>query len=122
MNHYIHNVPGRLRIKNPLFKNPSVQDEIKRQLSTLVGIGTVEFNDVTGSALIFYNPRQINSGDVVSLFQRMGYFDPSNAVTSDHYIHNGASKVGKIVGKAVLGAFVEKALEGSALSILALLI
>lgn len=122
MNHYIHSVPGRLRIKNPSFKNPAVQEDVKRHLSTLIGIGVVEFNETTGSMLIFYNSSQIHSDDIVSLLQRTGYFEPSNAVTTDHYIQGSASKVGNVVGKAVLGAFVEKALEGSGLSILALLI
>jgi len=119
---YIHNVPGRLRIRNPLFKNKDTQDDIRKMLSTLTGLGIVEFNEITGSVVVFYNSAQIHSNDIVGVFQRAGYFEPSKAVTHDQYMNKAASKMGNIVGKAVFGAFAEKALEGSALSFLALLL
>ena len=45
-----------------------------------------------------------------------------NEVTNDQYIHSNASKASQIVYGAVVGAFVEKAFEGSALSLLAVLL
>jgi hypothetical protein len=119
---YIHDVPGRLRVKNPIFKNKVVQDDIKKLLSTLEGLGVVEFNATTGSVVVFYNPAQIHSNDIVGLLQRAGYFEPVKAITHDQYMNKAASKMGSIVGKAVLGAAVETAFEGSVLSFLALLI
>jgi copper chaperone CopZ len=116
-------VPGRLRLKTPAVKkNKDAADEIKKILSTMNGIATVDINLTTGSILINYNPKAIQNKDIISALQRKGYFDSSKAITNDQYIQRAASKAGNIVGKAVFGTFVDSALEGSALSLITLLI
>lgn len=123
MSYYIHKVPGRIRLKSPMIKkNKDVADDIKKALSTITGIATVDINLVTGSLLVNYNPKTASPKDIISILQRKGYFDESKAATNEQYIHGAASKAGQIVGKAVLGAFVQEALEGSALSLLAALL
>jgi hypothetical protein len=120
--YYIHAVPGRLRLKSPFFKNIDTHHNIKKMLANLGGIATTDFNAITGSIVVYYNPAQIKVNEIVSTFQRFGYFDSSKALTNDQYIKKATSKVGNIVGKAVFGAMVEKAFEGSALSFLAILL
>jgi len=123
MSYYIHNVPGRLRIKSPAIKkNKNVADELKKTLSTMHGIATVDINLTTGSLLVNYNAKMVSQKDIISILQRKGYFDTTKAATNDQYIHSTAKKAGHIVGNAVLGAFVQQALEGSALSFLAILL
>ncbi len=123
MSYYIHNVPGRLRIKSPsIKKNENVANELKMALSTMKGIATVDINLTTGSLLVNYNPKMANHKDIIGILQRKGYFDTTKAATNDQYIHSAAAKAGHLVGKAVLGAFVQEALEGSALSLLAVLL
>lgn len=123
MSYYVHNVPGRLRVKTPAVKrNKDVADEIRKTLSTINGIATVDINLTTGSILINYNPATVQYKDIVGMLQRKGYFDTSKAITNDQYIQTAASKAGNIVGKAIFGTFVEKAFEGSALSLITLLI
>ncbi len=123
MSYYMHNVPGRLRIKSPLLKrNRGAADELKKALSTMQGIAAVDFNPTTGSLLINYNHRTTRHQDIVKLLERKGYFDSTKAATNDQYINYAAEKTGRVIGKAALGLAVEKALEGSALSLLALLL
>jgi copper chaperone CopZ len=123
MSYYIHNVPGRLRVKTPLVKqNKEAADEVKKALSTMRGIATVDINLITGSILINYNPKAAHARDIVNMLQRRGYFDASKAITHDQYIQKAASRAGDIVGKAIFGTFVDMALEGSALSLITLLI
>lgn len=123
MSYYMHNVPGRLRVKSPLVrKNQDIADDIRKSLSTMQGIATVDINLTTGSILVNYNPKTIHHEDIVSLLQRKGYFDKSKALTNDQYIHRAASKAGDVVGRAIFGTFLETALEGSALSLITLLI
>ncbi|HAM49275.1 MAG TPA: hypothetical protein DCP92_00725 [Nitrospiraceae bacterium] len=123
MSYYMHSVPGRLRVKSPAVKrNDDAAGEIRKTLSTMNGIATVDINVVTGSILINYNPKTIHYNDIVSLLERKGYFDTSRALTNDQFIHRAASQAGNIVGKAIFGTFVEKALEGSALSLITFLI
>lgn len=123
MSYYVHHVPGRLRIKIPAVKkNVNVGNKLKKSLSTMPGIATVDFNLATGSLLINYNPKAVSHTDILSLLQRKGYFDTSKVATNDQYIHNTVAKAGNIVVKAVVGAFIQETLDGSALSLLAVLL
>ncbi|MCL0074683.1 heavy-metal-associated domain-containing protein [Thermodesulfovibrionales bacterium] len=123
MGYYIHNVPGRLRVKSPAIKNNATAvDELKMALSTIEGIATTDINLITGSLLVNYNPKAVKQNDIVAVLERRGYFDASRAMTQDEYLQKAALEAGQIVGRAVLGSFVENALKGSPLAILTLLI
>jgi copper chaperone CopZ len=122
MSYYMHTTPGRLRLKNPLFKNRTTHDHIKKVLSVLIGIATIDINSTTGSITIHYNASQIEAKEIISALERAGYFDEKKAISNDQYIHTAASKAGKVIGKAAFGVFVDKAFEGSALSLLGLLL
>jgi cation transport ATPase len=123
MSYYMHNVQGRLRVKSPLLKrNDAAANELKMALSTIQGIAAVDFNPTTGSLLINYNHRKTNHEDIISLLERKGYFDRKKAITNDKYLHRAAERTGHVIGKAALGMAIEKAFEGSALSLLGLLI
>lgn len=123
MSYYIHNVPGRLRIKSPVIKNNrNVADELKKTLSMLYGISTVDINLTTGSLLINYNSKSVKHTDIVDILQRKGYFDASKAQTNDEYLHRAASRAGAIIGKSIFGTFAGMALERTPLAFLAILI
>lgn len=122
MNYYIHTTPGRLRLKNPLFKNKNTHDHIKMLLSVLIGIATIDINNTTGSLTIHYNASQINDKDIINTLQRAGYFDETKAISNDQYIQTAASKAGKVLGRAAFGVFVDRAFEGTALSLLGILL
>jgi heavy-metal-associated domain-containing protein len=71
---YVHNVHGRLRIKNPAFKNADLHYEVKKALVNMGhGIGTADFNTTTGSLLIHYDPREINHQDILNSLDRAGF-------------------------------------------------
>ncbi len=123
MSCYVHNVPGRLRLKNPLFKNPDVHYDVQIALVNMGhGIGTADFNTTTGSLLIHYNPAEIKHHDILSTLERAGFYHPEKAVTNDQVIHQATSKAFHIVTKAVSGAFIDTALHGTGLSFLTLLL
>jgi len=123
MNCYVHSVSGRLRIKNPLFKNPEVHYEVQKALVNMgYGIGTADFNVTTGSLLIHYNPAEIKPVDILHVLERAGYYHPEKVVTNDQVIHQATSKAFHIATKAISGAFIETALHGTGLSFLTLLL
>ncbi len=123
MNCYVHNVPGRLRIKNSLFKNSAVHYEVQKSLVNMGhGIGTAEFNSTTGSLLIHYNQAEIRHQDILSALERAGFYHPEKSVTNNQVIHQATAKAFNIVTKAVTGAFIETALQGTGLSFLAILL
>lgn len=123
MNYYIHHVPGRLRIKSPIIKNNKyIAEELKKSLSTLYGVATVDINLTTGSILINYNKTAISSNEIINLLERKGYFDSSKALTNDDYIHQAASKAGALIGKSIFSSFTGMALKDTPLSFLTILI
>jgi hypothetical protein len=123
MQSYVHNVPGRLRLKNPLFKNSAVHYDVQRALVNMGhGIGTADFNTTTGSLLIHYNPAEIHHQDILSTLERAGFYHSEKTVTNDQVIHQATTKAFKVVTKAVSGAFIETALHGTGLSFLAILL
>lgn len=64
MDHYIHDVPGRLRIKNPMFKSKSrMAEEVKGLLQPMRGVLSSDINTLTGSILI------IHSGNLTSVME-----------------------------------------------------
>jgi len=123
MSYYIHNVPGRLRIKSPAIKNnKNVADELKKSLSTLYGVAAVDINLITGSLLVNYNSNAVKHTDIVDILQRKGYFDASKATNNDEYLHQAASKAGAVIGKSIFSTLAGMALERTPLSFLAILI
>ena len=121
---YVHNVPGRLRVRNRQFKNNDTQYEVKLKLASEIGmgIGTIEFNATTGSVLIHYHPQQVDHQDILRVLGDAGYYYPSRMVTNDQLVHSAASKAMNLVTKSVAGAFVETALAGTGLQFLAVLL
>ncbi len=104
---YIHSVPGRVRIKNDVLKgNSGVADEIRKALSTIRGIGTVDINLTTGSILIYYNPKVTNCEEITVFLEKSGVFDRSRAITNDEYFRGKVSKVVETVFMSVAGVLV----------------
>jgi len=121
--HYVHNVPGRLRLKNPLFKNSAIHYDVQKALVNMGhGIGTADFNTTTGSLLINYNPKEVNHQDILSNLERAGYYHPDKTLTNDQMIHQATAKAFNTVTKAVTGVFIGSALEGTGLSFLTILL
>ena len=120
MNHYVHNVPGRLRVKTPIVKRKSGSARhVEEFVNQLRGIKSSSVNTTTGSVVVLYDSKTISSDVILTAFENEGLFDSSKAVSQDDYINEAASKAGQVLGKILFGAFVEKAFEGSALSYVA---
>jgi len=123
MSYYVHNVPGRLRVKTPhAKKNPATAAEITNLLESMVGIDSTAVNTLTGSVVINYDSAAVKSDDILALLQRQGYFDMTEARTSEHYFDEAVSRAGGVIGKAIIGIALDKMFEGSALSLLTVLI
>lgn len=123
MSYYIHQIPGRLRIKSPAVKrNQTMADAVESFLKAISGIRSVSVNTVTGSIIIHHDPQSISSETILGALKCNGYFDASKAMTHDQVIQTAASSVGLFLSKTVCGAVLETALEDAALSMIAALI
>ncbi|MGO9019351.1 MAG: HMA2 domain-containing protein [Syntrophobacteraceae bacterium] len=123
MSYYCHSTPGRLRIKTPIVKqNPVEVEKVRGMLESLSGVDAVSINALTGSITINYSDCETDSESILSILEEKGYYRISSLEEQEHPIETAVSKVGTTVGKVLVGAFVEKAFEGSMLSFLALLV
>jgi copper chaperone CopZ len=123
MSYYCHSTPGRLRIKTPVIKqNPVEVEKVRGMLQSLSGVDAVSINALTGSITINYSDCETDSESILRILEEKGYYRISSSEEQEHPIETAVSKVGTTVGKVLVGAFVEKAFEGSMLSFLALLV
>ena len=123
MNYYVHNVPGRLRIKIPMVKRSRpLAGHVEGLIKQLRGINSTAVNTTTGSVVVLYDQEAISSDVILNTLENEGLFDSSKALSCDQYINEAASKAGQFLGKILFGAFVENAFEGSALSYIAVFI
>jgi hypothetical protein len=123
LNNYVHHVPGRLRLKNPLFKNKAIHYDVQKSLVNIGhGIGTAEFNEATGSLLIHYDVKEIHYQDILNALEADGYYHPDKKITNDQVVHEATSRAFNVVTRAISGAFIETALQGTGLSFLAILL
>jgi len=123
MSYYVHQIPGRLRIKSPSIKGNqmealTVEDHLKRVKS----ITSTSVNTLTGSVVVNYDCRMVTDREILSRLTDLGHFNPTQAKTSDEYIQGAFSTAGEIVWKAFFGSFVDAALAGTPVSFVSVLI
>jgi len=123
MGYYRHDIPGRLRLRIPsLKKNPKKIRELKYLTEDLSGIKSISMNSTTGSVVFIYNPEIISSHSIVALLAREGIMDSGTLSEAAHNSKRALEQIGASATKALVGLVLNRALEGSPLSMVTLLI
>ncbi|MEW6519780.1 MAG: HMA2 domain-containing protein [Thermodesulfobacteriota bacterium] len=124
MSHYIHTVPGRIRVKNKIFKyNPRNCEMARETLQHLPGVHEIKTNPSTGSVVIRYDGSTIQADRLLLALEEKRLIQNSSLSSSkDSYVENIVADTGAKMGKAMIGWAVGKALEANGLSLLAALI
>jgi copper chaperone CopZ len=69
----IHHVRGRLRVRTPeLKRNDEKARTVKMAMETARGIRSVEVNALTGSLLVYYDPKLLNAEAVLAAIRYRG--------------------------------------------------
>lgn len=106
MGQYIHNIPGRLRIKTKFIKNnEETAKHIRKFIDQTRGVKSVATNTVTGSITILYDTKVTKSNIVLNVLKDMGLLKEPQVTQ-----HVTATKIGEFVGKLLFGLAVEKTL------------
>ncbi len=102
---YLHVLEGRIRIKIPELKgSPVKSQEIKRHLTTVSGIQSVQPNPITGNALILYDSRELSPSDIIAILkEELGCFQSPPASVAPQPAQGLAGTVAR--------AFMESALQ-----------
>jgi copper chaperone CopZ len=123
MSYYVHNVPGRIRIKNPFIKHKNgKKKEIQRLFRKMNGIESVSVNTATGSVVIKYDADVLTSDQLFNVLEYNEYFDSSKAIMVNTDKKSATSKAGEVIGKAVFSWTIGRVLDASGLSFISALI
>jgi copper chaperone CopZ len=123
MTHYVHHVPGRLRVKTPMLKRQELRArEVKSYLQNIVGVLEVEISTVTGSAVIKYDPSQVNSMVLLNSVRDLGLVHPEHASRHHGGMTNAGSPLANTVANTFFNKLVETAIEKSAIALIAAVI
>jgi len=72
---YVHDIPGRLRVRAERFKShPAETEELKKIVQGLSGVTFVEYRPASGSLLLRYDPASGAGNQVLMLLSERGYF------------------------------------------------
>lgn len=127
MSHYVHHVPGRLRVKSPLLKRQDrLAEEVRNHVSRLEGVTEVEVSTLTGSAVVRYDSRRVDSRALLDSLRDLGlmhhgavlYPAPADAtgplVAGSPFTHR--------IADTLFNKLVETAIERSAMALIAAVI
>ncbi len=114
MSCYVHDLPGRLRVRIPRLKGDAITaNHLVNQVNQIAGISSVIANPVTGSILIQYDASIVNSATCLAVLNIQTPREPVESESSR--AHRLSSKV----AEAALWYLLEKTLERCFLLILA---
>lgn len=123
MSFYVHEVPGRLRVKTPIAKGDALKaQKVEDLVISIPGVHSASVNPTTGSIVLNYDCTAVSSRQILDILTRNGIFNPSKVLTGDQYLQNRMKKTGQVIGKALFGLFLEKAFEGTPIALLTALI
>lgn len=118
MSYYVHEVPGRLRIKIPSLKrNARSAVEIQTLLKRVTGVTRVSVNTMTGSVVVYFDADTVTSHTLLSLLSREGHIDLARAISHEQYMESAVAKVGHAASKALLGYAIDRAFQGTPLAL-----
>jgi copper chaperone CopZ len=123
MSYYLHELPGRLRIKIPSLKrNPFQALRLQGVLDDISGVASVSSNLVTGSIVVKFDSAIVSSREIMDVLSREGCIDLGELIKGQQGVDPSLSKAGAVASRALLGLAIETAFEGSPLTLLAVLI
>jgi hypothetical protein len=123
MSDYFHDVPGRLRIRIEAIRdNPSTGIQIQEILTRTSGIKRVSVRSTTGSVIINYDPRSLDSRDILKVLAENAYIDLPKFTALNPQLETAIHRVVEVIIKAVLSQAVSNALKGSSVSIVTTLL
>lgn len=122
MTHYLHHVPGRLRIRSVVTKrNPASARKVRALLGQLDGVDEVDVREVTGSITVRYDTDIVSMQDIVGVLKAHGLV-ASDAPVESMPAGAALSPRSEAAARRVGSTAMEIVLERSATALLAALI
>lgn len=110
MTHYMHHIPGRLRVRvGGAKRNAQNARALQMAIQDICGVTAVEVNLLTGSVLVRYDPRACDTQALLSIFNRWGHQQGSRSSAQ-------AGRIWERVAETMARYLIEVALERAALA------
>jgi hypothetical protein len=123
MNVYLHNVPGRLRVKIPSIKHMNYKArKVESLFEFREGIERVRANALTGSLTINYDPERVSVDQLLAVLREHGHLETDQSLVNAAGDYVTATRVTQAVGKAMINWALSKTLESNGLGLLSVLI
>lgn len=123
MSCYVHNVPGRLRIKSHSLKyRPKQCRAAQETLSLMKGVEEVRAKASIGSITVMYDREETNAEILLQALEEKKVIKRPASNGEDSFYAKAMSEAGEKAGKAIFGYVVEQTLKANGLSFLAALI
>jgi len=123
MDHYMHEVPGRIRVKIPAVqRNPRAAAQLESVCTYLFGVESVTVNAVTGSLIVRYDKEKTHSKGILNRLKELGFVDESKLKSSQERFEAATGNAARAIGRFFFGFAMKRALENTGLSFLAALI
>jgi hypothetical protein len=114
MSHYIHHVPGRLRVRASTFRcSPARVQTAIRAIEALDGVSSVTFNARAGSITVHYDPRRRGQHELLAAMEEAGCLQGARQPSTA-----GGTDVAELFGKAIFGALVQRTAQSLVAAIL----
>ena len=120
--YFVHDVPGRLRIKIEYLRNHPERLKEIRTLLNIPGVSRVKSNPVTGSTVVEYNSDMVSSSCLLHILNKNGYDINLEKNTLNRKTHKTHDKIALKVRKAAFSWLAGRVLEANGLSMVALFI
>lgn len=118
MSHYIHHVPGRLRIQATRLRSLACAQSLSVALAELPGVSEHRHNAKAGSVLIHYDADQLGADDILYHLRKAGCLDSGVSLAARQAQGSGlVRQAGMLFGNALFGTLLRKSVETSVLSL-----
>jgi hypothetical protein len=126
VSHYVHHIPGRLRVRFAALKRNQIRAEaLKQLLEATTGVISAEVNTLTGGVVIRYDSEITHGQALLAMLRDHGYLTssalasvPDRALTLPAF----GGEIGGIVAKKVAAYALETAVERSVAALVAALL
>ena len=112
MTHYIHHVPGRLRVKTSTIKgNEAYAVQTHDYLSAIHGVLAAEVRTVTGSVVVCYDPARVDHRTILHSLASLGCIGHAEAGPGHQFGNIASVRAGQSFTDTVLTKVLNKVVE-----------
>ena len=119
MSDYIHDIPGRLRVKIKAVRgNPSLGNHIEDLLAGAWGVTSVSVRTTTGSVIVTYDPQILDAKRILNFLAEHGHIQVTNLPASHPSLGTAFHRLTEVIIKEALSLAAIKVFHGGFASIL----